>query len=125
VLASGLAFLALDRQEIRFFNRYKSSDLEDQERRADYLGKYVDAQHPRRVLARNFLYGFTRYPVEVIWSPPADPGELAKLESAIDYDFVALPRQSPLRLAFIQNPRYFRVNKQDRDAELLIWRRLF
>ena len=125
VLASGLAFLALDRQEIRFFNRYKSSDLEDQERRADYLGKYIDAQHPRRVLTRNFFYGFTRYPVEVIWSPPADPRELAKLESAIDYDFVALPWQSPLRLAFIQNPRYLRVNKPDRDAELLIWRRLF
>jgi hypothetical protein len=76
-------------------------------------------------VARAFSYGFTRYPVEVIWSPPADARELARLERAIDYDFVALPSRSRLRPAFVGNPRYVRVNKEDRDAELLIWRRLF
>jgi hypothetical protein len=31
---------------------------------------------------------------------------------------------SPLRLHLIRNPRYVRVNKADRGAELLIFRRL-
>jgi hypothetical protein len=123
--ATAVGFLALDRQQIRFFNHYKSSDLEDQQRQAEYLGRYIDPDHPRRIMARAFSYGFTRYPVEVIWSPPADARELDQLERAIDYDFVALPWRSPLRLAFVRNPRYLRVNKEDREAELLIWRRLF
>jgi hypothetical protein len=125
VVATAAGFIALDRQQIRFFNDYKSSDLERQERQAEYLGRYMDRDHPRRIMARAFSYGFTRYPVEVIWSPPADARELARLESAIDYEFVALPSRSRLRPALVGNPRYVRVNKEDGDAELLIWRRLF
>jgi hypothetical protein len=125
VLAAAVGFVALDRQEIRFFNRYKATDLEDQERQAAYLGSYIDRYHPRRVAGRVFAYGFTRYPVEVIWSLPEDGRELAELETAVDYEFIAVHWKSPLRAALIRNPRYVRINKPDREAELLIWRRLF
>lgn len=125
VLAAAAGFLALDRQEVRFFNHYKASDLEDQERQGEYLGSYIDRYRPRRIAARAFSYGFTRYPVEVIWSLPRDGRELAELEKAVDYEFIALHWRSALRPALVRNPRYLRINKEDREAELLIWRRLY
>jgi hypothetical protein len=125
VLATAAGFTLLDRQEIRFFNRYKTTNLEDEERQAAYLGSYIDRHHPRRIVAKVFAYGFTRYPVEVIWSLPQDGRQLAELERAVAYEFIAVHWRNPLRIALIRNPRYVRMNKPDREAELLIWRRLF
>jgi hypothetical protein len=125
VLAAGLAFAAIDRQEIRFLNHYKAANLEDQSRYARYIASYVERYHPQRIVARVFVYGFWHYPVEVIWSPPSDMEELHALENTVPFDFLVIHENSPLRLGLIGNARYLRVNKEDRGAELLIWRRLY
>ena len=117
--------LALDHWQIRFFNRYKATDHEDQARNARYLARYIDEYRPLRILSRSFLYGYTHYPVEVIWSLPRDGAELAALNERISYDFIALHEKSALRHVLIGNPRYLRVNREDRGAEFLIWRRLY
>jgi len=125
VAALTAAFLYVDQRHLSFFFRYKTTDHEDQDRQARYLEQYVDRFQPRRLLARNYLYGLSHYPVEVIWSLPRDRHELVRLEREIPFDFLVIHQVSPLRLALIQNPHYRRVNKDDRDAELLIWRRLY
>ena len=119
------AALSLDLWQIRFFNRYKGSDLEDQARNAAYLSRYLDAYHPRRIASRSFLYGFQHYPIEVIWSLPRDGRELAALNQAISYEFLALHEKSALVPVLRDNPRFLRINKEDRGAEFLIWRRLY
>jgi hypothetical protein len=125
LLAAGLAFAAIDRQQVRFLNHYKAANLEDQTRYARYIADYVERYHPQRIVARVFVYAFWHYPVELIWSPPRDMAELHALESALPFDFLVIHETSPLRLGLIGNPRYLRVNKDDRGAELLIWRRLY
>jgi hypothetical protein len=117
--------LALDLWQVRFFNRYKGTDLEDQARGAAYLSRYLDAYHPHRIVSRSFLYGFQHYPVEVIWSLPRDGRELAALNQAISYDFLAIHEKSPLLGVLHDNPRFLRINRDDRGAEVLIWRRLY
>jgi hypothetical protein len=119
------AALWLDLWHVRFFNRYKSTDLEDQARGAAYLSRYLDPYKPHRIAARSFLYGLEHYPVEVIWSLPRDGRELAALNQAVSYEFLAIHEKSPLRSVLLDNPRYLRINKDDRGAELLIWRRLY
>jgi hypothetical protein len=125
VAAVAAGFLALDARQVRFFNRYKETNLEDQDRNARYIARHIDGYAPRRIVSRSFLYGLTHYPVEVVWSLPRDYPELAQLEKAIGYEFLIIHEQSPIRLFLIQNPRYVRVNKDDRGAEFLIWRRLY
>jgi hypothetical protein len=124
-LAAATGALALDLWQVRFFNRYKGSDLEDQERNAAYLSRYLDSYHPQRIASRSFLYGFQHYPIEVIWSLPRDGRELAALNQAISYEFLALHEKSPLIPVLRDNPRFLRINKEDRGAEFLIWRRLY
>jgi len=119
------AFVHVDRRHLDFFYRYKAADHEDQDRQARLIERSVDPFRPRRVVARNFLYGLSHYPVEVVWSLPRDQQELSRLERAIPFDFLVIHRVSPLRLALVGNPHYRRVNKADKDAELLIWRRLY
>jgi hypothetical protein len=124
-LAVAAASLWLDRWQVLFFNRYKGSDLEDEARHAAYLARYIDAFHPHRIASRSFLYGLTHYPVEVIWSLPRDGRELAALNQAVPYEFLVIHERSDLRRFLVDNPRYMRVNRDDRGAELLIWRRLY
>jgi hypothetical protein len=124
-VAVAAAAVSLDLWQVRFFNRYKGSDLEDQARNAAYLSRYLDAYHPQRIASRSFLYGFQHYPVEVIWSLPRDGRELAALNQAISYEFLALHEKSPLVPVLRDNPRFLRINKEDRGAEFLIWRRLY
>lgn len=125
-LAVGLLLAAgLDRRQMYWFARYKGSDLEDQDRNARYLERYIGPVAPRRIVSRSFLYGYRHYPTEVVWGLPQDLTELRKLEDAIDYEYLAIHEKHPIRLHLIRNPRYERVNKEDRGAEFLIWRRLF
>ena len=129
-MAAALAAVAagsigLDLWQVRFFNRYKSTDLEDQARAAAYLSKYLAPYQPHRIAARSFLYGLEHYPVEVIWSLPRDGRELAALNEKISYEFLAVHEKSPLRAVLVDNPRYVRINREDRGAEFLIWRRLY
>lgn len=123
-LALAGLLLALDARQLYAFLRYKSSDHEDQGRYSRYVASYVARESPRRILGRLFLYGLEHYPAEIIWSPPRDYRELRALEDALRFDYVVINDRSPLRLFLIRNPRYVRVNKDDRAAELLIWRRL-
>jgi len=125
-LAAGLAaalFVGLDLWQVRFFNRYKGTDLEDQARNAAYISRWIDADRPHRIVSRSFLYGLTHYPVEVVWSLPRDGRELAALNQAIPYEFLVIHERNPLRFVLMNNPRFLRVNKEDRGAEFLIWRR--
>lgn len=119
------ACAGLDRWQLYRFMRYKGSDIEDQDRNAAYLSRYIDAARPRRIVSRSFRYGYTHYPVEVVWSVPRDRAELEALEKTVDFEFLSLHEKHPLRLQLIQNARYLRVNKDDRGAEFLIWRRLY
>jgi hypothetical protein len=123
-LAAALGFLALDARQLYAFLRYKGSDHEDQSRWARSVEPYFARDPPRRVLGRLFLYGYLHYPTEIIWSPPRDYRELRALEEKVSFDYAVINDASPLRLFLIQNPRYVRVNRDDRDAELLIFRRL-
>jgi hypothetical protein len=123
LLAAG--FLALGAWQVRFFDHYKAANREDQLRQARYMARYIDPARPHRVVARDFLYGWSHYPVEVIWSLPRSYRELRALEQAIDYEFLVIHESSPLRLYLIDNPRYLRVNADDRRAEFLIWRRVY
>ncbi|MGE3373302.1 MAG: hypothetical protein AB7O37_07220 [Vicinamibacteria bacterium] len=84
----------------------------------------MDRQPPGRVLGRLFLYGLERWPVEVIWSPPRDRRELERLERTLGFDFAVVHWKSAQRELFARNPAYLRINRDDRDAELLIFRRL-
>lgn len=124
-LVAAALFWRLDLRQIDFFNRYKASDLEDQDRQARYVARYADPLRPQRIAARAFTYGLSHYPVEVIWSLPRDKRELWALEEAVPFDVIAFHEKSPLRLALVGNPRYVRLNKDDRGAEFLVWRRLY
>jgi hypothetical protein len=117
--------LWLDLWQVRFFNRYKATDLEDQARNAAYLSRYLDPYRPHRIASRSFLYGFQHYPLEVIWSLPRDGRELAALNQAVSYDFLAVHEKSPLVPVLRDNPRFLRLNRDDRGAEFLVWRRLY
>ena len=121
----GTLFWAMDAWQIAFFNHYKATDLEDQERQALYIARYTDSMRPQRVAARAFTYGLSHYPVEVIWSLPRDNRELWALEKALPFDILAFHEKNALRFALIDNPRYRRLNKDDRGAEFLVWRRLY
>ncbi len=123
--ALAAAFLWLDLWQVRFFNRYKGTDLEDQERNAAYLSRWIDDANPHRIVSRSFLYGLTHYPVEVVWSLPRDGPELLALNQAIGYEFLVIHEKSALRPVLVGNPRFLRVNKDDRGAEFLVWRRLY
>ena len=125
VLLCGLGFAALDRWQSYFFFRYKQSDHEDQARNADYIARYLDPHRPARITSRSFLYGLRHYPVEVIWSLPRNGPELKALNDAVPYDFLVIHEKSALRYTLMDNPRFLRVNKEDRGAEFLIWRRLY
>ena len=123
VLAVG--FAAMDRRQVRFFNHYKKSDLEDQRRNELYIAGYIDRYRPQRIVSRSFTYGLSHWPVEVVWSLPADYDELTGLEQAIAYDFLIIHEKHPIRPYLIQNPRYVRINKDHKGAEFLVWKRLF
>jgi len=123
VLAVG--FVAMDRRQVRFFNHYKKSDLEDQRRNELYIAGYIDRYRPQRIVSRSFTYGLSHWPVEVVWSLPTDYDELERLENALAFDFLIIHEKHPIRLYLVQNPRYLRINKDQKGAEFLIWRRLY
>ena len=124
-LLVAFGFWRLDTWQIAFFNHYKASDREDQDRQARYIERYTDSMRPQRVVARAFTYGLAHYPVEVVWSLPRDKRELVALENAVPFEILAFHEKNPLRFALIDNPRYLRLNQDDRGAEFLVWRRLY
>ncbi|MBK5255391.1 MAG: hypothetical protein JJE39_05110, partial [Vicinamibacteria bacterium] len=61
--------LFLNSWQIAFFNRYKTTNLEDQDRAATFIEERTKRFAPRRVVGgKYFQYGFRNFPVEVVWS---------------------------------------------------------
>jgi hypothetical protein len=68
--------------------------------------------------------GLTHYPVEVISSVPDHGGELRLLERALWFDVLVLPGDTPLAGEMEGRLKYRRVNGDDPEPPLLIYRRL-
>jgi 4-amino-4-deoxy-L-arabinose transferase-like glycosyltransferase len=105
------------------FNDYKSSRQKRQVGIADYVDRYVPTPPDRIVLPNGWLYGWRHGPIEVI-SSLADGAALRKLERNLPFDYVVLPAGSALQQDTESRARYQRVNPDDADAPLVIFRRI-
>ncbi len=118
--------LFLDSWQIAAFNRYKNSNLEDQNRAANFIEARTRRFAPRRVVGgRYFLYGFRNFPVEVVWTGGDDMRSLNRLYPIFPFDFVVIHRSSPMRFDLRKDPRYEWVNAEEGQAvEFQIYRRV-
>jgi hypothetical protein len=89
---------------------------------AAYLSRYLDLYHPHRIVAVVPLRLASPDRGHLL---PRDGRELAARNQAISYELLAIHEKSPLLGVLRDNPRFLRVNREDRGAELLIWRRLY
>ena len=105
------------------FNDYKASRQRRQAGIADYVERYVPAPPPRIVLPNGWLYGWRHDPTEVIASLD-DGAALRRLERVIPFDYVVVPAGTALHQDTESRQRYQRVNLDDGDAPLVIFRRL-
>lgn len=120
------ASLFLNSWQIAFFNRYKATNLEDQDRAATFIEERTRRLAPRRVVGgRYFQYGFRNFPVEVVWSGANDMGALNRLYLKAPFDLVVIHRRSPMRFDLRKDPRYEWVNAHEgQAAEYQIYRRV-
>lgn len=118
--------LFLGSWQIAFFNRYKGTNLEDQNRAARFIEKRTRRFAPRRVVGgRYFQYGFENYPVEVVWNGADDIGSLRRLYAKFPFDFVVIHRRSPMRFDLRRDFAYERLNAEEgQGAEYQIYRRV-
>lgn len=124
--AVAAGFWLIDQRQIQLFDHARAVDHEDQSRLSALLRRETDSARPHRVLAKAFLFGFERWPTEVIWSLPGDSAELKALEQSVSFDLVAVHvKLDQQRLLFARNPRYLRLDREDPDPEYLLWRRLY
>jgi hypothetical protein len=120
--------LALSLSHVRFVNEeWKGRDLRRSRSFVRHVGPWLDPLQPKRIAVRSnnaFLYGLTRYPVEVIW-PIRSLDELAAVERVVQFEFLVLPRSAPM-LAYLEgNARYRHLNTHDPDGRFYIWQRLY
>ncbi len=118
--------LFLDSWQIAAFNRYKGTNLEDQDRAATFIETRTKRFAPRRVVGgRYFQYGFRNFPVEVVWSGVDTMESLNRLYSKAPFDFVVIHRRSAMRFDLRKDPRYEWVNSEEgQAAEYQIYRRV-
>jgi hypothetical protein len=118
--------LFLDSWQISFFNRYKGTNLEDQDRAATFIETRTKRFAPRRVVGgRYFQYGFRNYPVEVVWSGVDNIGSLDRLYPKAPFDFVVIHRSSAMRFDLRKDARYEWINAlEGQAAEYQIYRRV-
>lgn len=118
--------LYLDSWQIQFFNRYKATNLEDQDRAATFIETRTKRFAPLRVVGgRYFQYGFRNFPVEVVWSGVDDVGDLDRLYPKFPFDTVVIHRRSNLRFDLRKDPRYEWTNADEgQAAEYQIYRRI-
>jgi hypothetical protein len=118
--------LFLDSWQIAFFNRYKGSNLEDQNRAARFIEDRTKRYAPRRVVGgRYFEYGFRNYPVEVVWTGGDNMESLNRLYPLAPFDFVVIHRRSTMRFDLRNDPRYEWLNAEEgQAAEYQIYRRV-
>jgi len=119
------ASLFLNSWQVAFFNRYKGTNLEDQDRAATFIETRTRRLAPRRVVGgRYFQYGFRNFPVEVVWSGADDVASLNRLYAKFPFDFVVVHRTSRMRFDLRKDPRYDWVNAlEGQPAEYQIYRR--
>jgi hypothetical protein len=120
------ASLFLDSRQIASFNRYKATNLEDQQRAATFIETRTRRFAPRRVVGgRYFEYGFRNFPVEVVWSGADTMERLDRLYPKAPFDLVVIHRSSPLRFDLRKDARYEWVNDSEgQAAEYQIYRRV-
>ncbi len=120
LVATGLLLLMGIRTIV---NDYKASRQKRQAGIADYVERYVPTPPERIVLANGWLYGWRHYPAEVVSSVP-DGEALRKLERAVPFSYLVVPAGSALQQETDMRRRYERVNGDDPDPPLVIFRRL-
>jgi hypothetical protein len=124
-VALAVTCLGLQASVLHIHNEYKATRQRRQEAVAEYVGRYVGARPLSRLAFPNgWRFGFERYPTEVISSLPAGGGELRALERAVWFDYLVLPGDSPLGAEWDGRSRYLRVNAEDPQPPLRIYRRL-
>ena len=106
------------------FNAYKASRQKRQAGIADYVERYVPQAPERLVLPNGWLYGWRHPSTEVISTLPSDATALRALERAVAFSYLVVPADSPLSADTGGRLRYERVNTDDRDPPLVIFRRL-
>jgi len=125
-LLAGLLAVCLGTRAI--FQDYKASRQRRQERLTEYVDRSISrgSQPARRVvLTSGWLFGWQRYPTEVISSlPPGGGGQLRALEQAVSFEYLVLPGESPLREELDGRARYRRLNAGETDPPLLVYERL-
>jgi hypothetical protein len=127
LVAGGVALsLFLNSWQIAFFNRYKGSNLEDQDRVATFIEERTKRYAPRRVAGgRYFQYGFRNFPVEVVWSGADTMASLNRLYVKAPFDFVVIHRRSAMRFDLRKDSRYEWINAAEgQAAEYQIYRRV-
>ncbi len=120
-LAAAGAVLVLGARVV--FNDYKASRQKRQAGIADYVERYVPAAPERIVLPSGFLYGWRHEGTEVVSSLPDGEG-LRRLERAVPFAYLVVPGGSPLQHDTETRLRYERVNLDDPEPPLVIFRRL-
>jgi hypothetical protein len=105
------------------FDDYKASRQKRQAGIADYVERYVPQAPERIVIPNGWLYGWRHYPTEVVSSLP-DGLTLRQLERAIPFSYLVVPSGSALHHDSETRRRYERVNADDPDPPLVIFRRL-
>jgi hypothetical protein len=120
------ASLFLDSWQIQAFNRYKGTNLEDQDRAATFIETRTKRFAPRRVVGgRYFQYGYRNFPVEVVWSGVDTMANLNRLYAKMPFDFVVIHRRSVMRFDLRKDERYEWVNAEEgQAAEYQIYRRV-
>lgn len=104
---------------------YKRSRQRRQEALTGYVEQYLGAPRIARIaLPNGWLFGLKHYPVEVISSVPEAGGELRLLEQKIWFDYLVLPGNSPLGPEWDGRLRYRRLNTEEPEPPLLVYRRL-
>lgn len=118
--------LILNSWQISFFNRYKGSNLEDQDRAAAFIEERTKRFAPRRVVGgRYFQYAYRNFPVEVVWSGADTMTNLNRLYLKAPFDFVVIHRRSAMRFDLRNDARYEWLNAAEgQAAEYQIYRRV-
>jgi hypothetical protein len=116
--------LGLNAGTVAAFDRYKESRQRRQQGLTEYVDRYVPDGQKRVVISNGYHYVWRHYPVEVIGSAPEDLESLRLFGKRIWFDYLALPPDSELRKPLEKRERYERLNADDPEPLLLIYRRL-
>jgi hypothetical protein len=124
-VAVAAACLLLEGSVLRIHNGYKTSRQRRWNAVTAYVERYVGDQPLLRIVLPNgWAFGLKRYPTEVISSLPRQSGHLRHLERAVWFDYLVLPADSPFASESDARRRYVRLNADDAEAPLKVYRRL-